>query len=131
MPLGAQQSATGAPLGPMRWQSVGGGSKALAGMTWATEGKFSVLTEAWLDRSALRQRNVLMRASQNWDDSELSVDVLWMPEDGGRVTTMAADWKSGPWRLSASLRSFDGNARSLVRAQPVRRVAYLTLNHAF
>ncbi len=131
VPLSPRYAATGVPLGPMRWQSAGGGAKALAGMTWTTAGKFSVLTEAWLDRSALRQRNVLLRASQNWDDTELSADALWMPEDGGRVTSVAAAWKHGPWNLNASMRDYGGNAKSLVRASPVRRAAYVSLNYAF
>lgn len=116
-----------------RWQSFDGGGKAMAGMTWTTEGKFSVLAEAWLDRTgaSLRQRNVLLRAAQNWDDAELSADVLWMPEDGGRVVSLAFDWKRGPWSVSASLRSFGGNANSMARASPVRRLAVLSVNHAF
>jgi hypothetical protein len=115
------------------WQSFAGGGKAMAGMTWTTEGKFSVLAEAWLDRTgaSLRQRNVLLRTSQNWDDTELSADVLWMPEDGGRVTSVAFDWKHGPWNISASLRSYGGNAASMVRASPVRRQAVVSVNHAF
>jgi hypothetical protein len=131
IPLSAQYSASGLPLLPARWESAGGGVKALAGMTWTTEGKFSVLAEAWLDRSAQRQKNLLLRGAQNWDDTDLSADLLWMPEDGGRVTSMALDWKHGPWRMSASVRDFGGKPKSLVRASPVRRAAYLSLNYAF
>jgi hypothetical protein len=121
------------PFAPPRWQSFDGGGKAMAGMTWTTESKFSVLAEAWMDRTgaSLRQRNVLLRAAQNWDDAELSADVLWMPEDGGRVTSLSFDWKRGPWSITASLRSFGGNARSMARASPVRRLAVFSVNHAF
>ncbi len=115
-----------------RWQPYAGGGKAMAGLTWTTESKFSVLAEAWLDRTgaSLGQRNVLVRASQNWDESELSADVLWMPEDGGRVASIAYDWKHGPWNVSASLRSYGGNANSMARASPVRQLAIVSVNHA-
>ncbi len=130
---GLPAAGTMRPVALPHWQSFSGGGKAMAGMTWTTEGKFSVLAEAWLDRTgaSLRQRNVLLRASQNWDDAELSADVLWMPEDGGRVTSLAFDWKRGSWSISASLRSFGGNAKSMARASPVRRLAVFSVNHAF
>jgi hypothetical protein len=134
-PLFAGLPAAGepAPAAMPHWQSFDGGGKAMAGMTWTTEGKFSVLAEAWLDRTgaSLRQRNVLLRASQNWDDTELSADVLWMPEDGGRVTSLALDWKHGQWNISASLRNYGGNAASMARASPVGRQAVVSINHAF
>lgn len=88
------------------------GGKALAGFTWTTESKFSVLAEAWTDRSAApgQQRNWLLRAAQNIEDVELSADMLWQPETGSRVSTASASWKTGPWILSASYRHFGGLA---------------------
>lgn len=93
------------------------GGKALAGFTWTTESKFSVLGEAWTDRGAARgqQHNRLLRASQNFDgDVEVAADVLWQPRSGpvagSRIGTVSASWKSGPWTLAASYRHFSGLA---------------------
>lgn len=97
------------------------GGKALAGFTWTTESKFSVLGEAWTDRSAMpgQQRNLMLRASQNLDDVDLSTDVLWQPGSGpmqgSRIGTVSASWKTGPWLLSASYRRYDGAASRYAR----------------
>ncbi len=133
---GAAGQAQGGPMqqpGKPAWQSFSGGGKALAGMTWTTEGKFSVLAEAWLDRTgaSLRQRNLLLRASQNWEDVELAGDLLWMPEDGGLVSSLALAWTHGPWSATASLRGYGGRAHSTARLLPVRQLAVVTLSHAF
>jgi len=92
------------------------GGKALAGFTWTTESRFSVLGEAWTDRSAQRgqQHNRLLRASQYFDDVEISADLLWQPSSGpvpgSRISTISSSWKNGPWVLAASYRHFEGLA---------------------
>jgi len=88
------------------------GGKALAGFTWTTESKFSVLGEAWTDRSAApgQQRNRLLRAAQYIDDVEIAADMLWQPQNGSRIGTVTASWNNGPWTLSASYRHFSGLA---------------------
>jgi hypothetical protein len=97
------------------------GGKALAGFTWTTESKFSVLGEAWTDRSAMpgQQHNRLLRAAQYFDDVEVSADVLWQPHSGyvpgSRIGTLSASWKTGPWLLSASYRRFEGTAGRYAR----------------
>ncbi|MRV76090.1 hypothetical protein GJ700_30695 [Duganella sp. FT92W] len=117
---------------PPRWQRVDGGGKALAGLTWTTESKFSVLGEAWVDRTAARgrQRNVLLRASQTEGDLEVAADVLWQPGQGAyrgsRVASVGTTWKASPWLLSASLRHFSGAASHVAR-----NVAVATLQYAF
>ncbi len=156
---------------PNRWQRVDGGGKVMSGMTWTTEGKFSLLAEAWLDRSAyseqdwlrwrtrnaqlqarapvglraanlgwnagalqtssLRQQNVLVRAAQNIGDVDAAFDVLWMPQDGGRITSAALSWKGAPWQLDASVRVYGGAAHSIARALPQRSAAVLSLQRAF
>jgi len=114
------------------WQRRNGGGKALAGFTWTNEAKFSVLGEAWLDRTAMRQerRNVLLRAAQNNGDFDISADVLWQPGSGSgggsRIGSVALSWKPGPWLFSASLRHFGGTAGAAVR-----NVAVATARYAF
>jgi hypothetical protein len=84
-----------------------------------------------LQTSSLRQRNVMVRASQNRGDTELAADVLWMPEDGGRISSASWTWKSSPWLASLSVRSFAGNPNSIVRALPLRSLAIASLQHSF
>jgi len=92
------------------------GGKALAGFTWTTESRFSLMGEAWTDRSAMpgQQHNRFLRASQYFDDVEISADMLWQPRSGrmqgSRTSTVSAGWKTGPWLLSASYRRFEGTA---------------------
>ncbi|WP_028104409.1 hypothetical protein [Pseudoduganella violaceinigra] len=104
------------------------GGKALAGFTWTTESKFSVLGEAWTDRSAppRQQGNQLLRASQYFDDVEVSADMLWQPQAGSRIGTLSGSWKTGPWVLSASYRHFAGPA-----GRYARNVALASLQRGF
>ncbi len=115
---------------PPRWQRMEGGGKALAGFTWTTEGKFSMLGEAWLDRTAARgrQRNVLLRAAQAEGDLEIAADVLWLPRQdaapGSRITSLGVSWKAAPWQAGASVRHFSGAAGALARNVAVMSVQY-------
>ncbi|MYM41849.1 hypothetical protein [Duganella qianjiadongensis] len=111
-----------------RWVEAGRGGKALAGFTWTTERQFSVIGEAWLDRSATaqQQRNVFVRAAQNWDTFDLSADILWQPQSQSKVSTISASWKSGPWLLAASLRQYNGMAGLLTH-----RLAIASLQRSF
>jgi len=104
------------------------GGKALAGFTWTTESKFSVIGEAWTDRSAMpgQQQNRFLRASQYLDDLEISADMLWQPRSGhvqgSRTSTVSAGWKTGPWVLSASYRRFEGTAARYARNQALASI---------
>ena len=104
------------------------GGKALAGFTWTTESKFSVLGEAWTDRGAMpgQQHNRLLRASQYFDDVEIAADVLWQPRsgrvEGSRIGTLSAGWKTGPWMLAASYRRFEGAVGRYVRNQALASI---------
>lgn len=86
--------------------------KAMAGFTWTTESKLSIIGEMWTDRSAApgQQRNRMLRAAQYFDDVEVSADLLWQPQSGSRIGTVSSSWKNGPWTLSASYRRYGGLA---------------------
>jgi hypothetical protein len=111
-----------------RWAGQGGGGKALAGMTWTTEGKFSLLAEAWLDRTVLpgQQRNLLLRGSQDFGDLDLAADLLWQPRSGSRIAGVSLSWTPAPWAVSLSLRHYGGAAGTVVR-----RAAIATLQRSF
>ncbi|MCG2585698.1 hypothetical protein [Massilia sp. TS11] len=156
---------------PGHWEAQGGGLRALAGLTWTTEGKLSIIGEAWRDTTAysgaewdawrarnralqapsplppalqranlgwqasllqtstLRRQNVFARVAQNFGDADLSADVLWTPEDGGRITSAMWSWKPAPWSVSASLRHFSGGAP--LASLPVRWQAVVAVERAF
>lgn len=108
-----------APRGQVpRWQPADGGGKALAGFTWTTESKYSLLGEAWLNRTAApgQQRNTLLRLAHTEGELELAGDVLWQPQNGSRIVSVAAGWKTGRWQLSASWRHYGGVSGTLVRS---------------
>ena len=92
------------------------GGKALAGFTWTTESKLSIMGEAWTDRGAppTQRRNRLLRVSQYFDDVEIAADLLWQPGyahlPGSRIGTVSASWKNGPWVFAASYRHTGGLA---------------------
>jgi hypothetical protein len=111
-----------------RWLGQGGGGKALAGTTWTTEGKFSVLAEAWLDRTALpgQQRNLLVRGSQDVGALDVAADMLWQPGDGSRIAGVSASWTPAPWALNLSLRHYAGKAGTVFK-----RAAIATLQRSF
>lgn len=99
--------------GSLLWQQRPAHSgKALAGFTWTTESKLSVIGEMWTDRSAApgQQRNRMLRAAQYFDDVEVAADLLWQPQTGSRIGTVSASWKRGPWTLAASYRRYGGLA---------------------
>jgi hypothetical protein len=111
-----------------RWLGQGGGGKALAGMTWTTEGKFSVLAEAWVDRTVRpgQQRNLLIRGSQDFGDLDLAADMLWQPRDGSRIAGVSLSWTPAPWAFNLSVRHYAGVAGTVVK-----RAAIATLQRSF
>lgn len=111
-----------------RWIAAGRSDKAMAGFTWTTESQFSVIAEVWRDRSAipLQQRNVFLRAAQNWDSYTVSADLLWQPESRSAISTLSASWKHGPWLLAASWRHYGGLAGTFTR-----QLAIATIERSF
>jgi len=100
-----------------RWIAAGRSDKAMAGFTWTTESQFAVIAEVWRDRSAvpLQQRNVFLRAAQNWDSYTVSADVLWQPASRSAISTISTSWKHGPWLLAASVRHYGGMSGTYTR----------------
>lgn len=111
-----------------RWRRRDGGGKALAGINWTSESKFSVLLEAWIDRGAAvqQERSMLLRVAQNESGLDLSADLLWMPQDGGRIVSVGIAWKPEPWLFSLSWRHYGGSAGAVVRSMGI-----MTAQHSF
>ncbi|MES2260098.1 MAG: hypothetical protein V4724_16370 [Pseudomonadota bacterium] len=108
------------------WRRFDGGGKALAGINWTGESKFSVLGEAWLDRTApdSQQGNVLLRAAQNMDELDVSADVLWQPQNGSRIASVGVSWKPGPWLVSLSWRHYGGSAGTVLHSTGIATLQY-------
>lgn len=111
-----------------RWRPHEGGGKALAGLTFTTESKLSLLAEAWIDRTVAspQQRNLLLRVSRTEGDLVVSADVLRQPGSGSTITTVGMSYAPAPWAVSLSLRQFGGQS-----GVAVRQVALATLEWAF
>ena len=175
---------SGLPLSasdPYVTQSLRQGRKALLGATWTGESGFSLLGEAWYDRSAqsadawhaaadlarrqasllglsgmsgipqsavlgnlatgtraferpnLLRKNLLLRLSHRTEGEsfEPAIDMLYTPEDDGRVVTASLGYEADHIRIDAGLRVYGGRADSAYRLLPEKRVAYVALQLAF
>ncbi|MBI3525102.1 MAG: hypothetical protein HY066_11415 [Betaproteobacteria bacterium] len=84
-------------------------------------------------RPNLLKKNLLLRLSQRSesDSFEPAIDMLYTPEDGGRVVTASLGFDANNTRVDAGLRVYGGRAGSAYRLLPEKRVAYLALQVAF
>lgn len=107
-----------------RWQPRNRGGKALAGMTWTTESRFSLLAEAWLDRTAApgQQRNLLVRGAQNEGDLQVAADLLWQPQNRSRITGVSVSWTPAPWAFAITWRHYGGPAGAVVRGAGIATI---------
>ncbi len=89
---------------------------ALAGnLAWQAQG---------FANSSLQQHNVFARLSWARGAWTWAGDVLWTPQDGGRILTASLAWQGDRWNLQAGLRQWAGPASSAIGQLPSRRLAY-------
>ena len=106
-------------------------SQVLLGGTWTTENQLSLLAEAWWDGTAALQRNLMLRLSWQHDAWQPALDVLYTPQDRGRVLTASLNWQGDRVQVQGGLRHYGGPAQSVLAQLPSRRQAYLALTWAF
>lgn len=75
--------------------------------------------------TSLRRQNLYARLSWVNGAWEPAVDMLYHPEDGGRMLTAGLTWKGDRVRIESSLRVSGGPATALVRQIPVQRQAHV------
>lgn len=87
----------------------------------------------YFERTNLLRKNLLLRLSHRSESEswEPAVDVLYTPEDGGRVVSASLGYEADRYRIDAGLRVYGGRADSAYRLLPERRVAYVALQLAF
>ncbi len=96
---------------------------ALAGnLAWQAQG---------FGNSSLQQHNVFARLSWTQGAWSWAGDMLWSPQDGGRIVTGSVAWQGDRWNLQAGLRQWSGPADSVIAQLPTRRLAYASATWAF
>lgn len=81
--------------------------------------------------TSLRRRNVFVRLAYEQDAWQPAVDVLYTPEDGGRIATASLAWTGNRWRVDAGWRVWGGPTHSVIAQLPQRRLAYLASTWSF
>lgn len=79
----------------------------------------------------LHQDNLLLRVS--WTDTRWNpaVDVLYQPQDRGRITTLSLNWQGDVWSMESGWRRFDGPRDAIVRNLPNRALLYAWIKYPF
>lgn len=117
------------------WASRNRGLRAIAtqlppALHAAAAGNLAWQAQAF-GNSSLRRRNVFVRLAWNHEAWQPALDLLYAPEDGGRIVTASLAWTGNRWRIAAGLRSWGGPAASVFAQLPQRRLAYLASSWSF
>jgi len=98
----------------------------------AVGGNLAYGTRAFESPNLLR-KNLLLRLSHRSEGEsfEPAIDMLYTPEDGGRVVTASLGYEADRHRIDAGLRVYGGRADSAYRLLPEKRVVYLAIQLAF
>jgi hypothetical protein len=117
------------------WAQRNAGLRAIASQLPATlqgavAGNLAWQTQAF-GNSSLRRRNVFVRLSWDRGGWQPALDLLYNPEDGGRIVTASLAWTGDRWRVDAGLRHWGGPAASVIAQLPQRRLAYLASSWSF
>ena len=114
------------------WQARNAALLALAGRAPAAAVAGNLAWQAQgFGNASLRRRNAFARLAWTHEDWQTSVDMLWTPGDGGRITSASLGWNGNRWHLDAGLRHYGGSPGSVIAQLPTRRVAYLAATCSF
>ena len=105
---------------------------ALAPAAWrpAFAGQLAGQTQGFAN-SSLQRHNVFARLSGTHGAWSWAGDVLWAPQDGGRLLTASVAWQGDRWNVQAGLRQWAGPADSMIAQLPTRRLAFAAAALAF
>lgn len=84
-----------------------------------------------LQPQRLRQDNLFIRLAWQPGPWTWSADLLWMPEDQGRIVTLTGQWQGDRWKFYGALRHQGGPAGALAAQLPQRQAAVLAAVWAF
>ncbi len=91
----------------------------------AVAGNLAWQAQAFNAFASLRRQNLLLRGSWTAGAWEPALDMLYHPEDGGRLLTASLAWKGDRWRWEGGLRASAGPASAVLRQLPVQRQGYV------
>lgn len=108
-----------------------GVKQALVGGTWTTQSQVSLLAEAWWDGTAALQRNLMLRMSWQHEGWQPVLDVLYTPQDRGRVVTGSLAWQGDRVQVQGGVRVYGGPPAAQWTQLPVRSQAYAAVTWSF
>ncbi|MFZ6814127.1 hypothetical protein ACO0K3_06635 [Undibacterium sp. Rencai35W] len=79
----------------------------------------------------LRRNNVFARWSWQTSTWQPAIDLLWTPEDGGRITTASLGWQGDQWRIDGGFRQYGGPSTAVLAQLPARQTAYASASWSF
>lgn len=79
----------------------------------------------------LQRKNLFARWSRRNGAWQPALDLLWNPQDGGRVWTAALSWQGDQLGVTGGLRLYGGPARTVLAQLPLRRQLYISSSWAF
>ncbi len=93
--------------------------------------QFAWQTQAFNQAENLRQHNVFVRWSQQNEAWQSYADLLWHPEDKGRIVTLGASWQGDKTRLEFGLRRYSGPDLAVTRQLNEASKAFVNLSWAY
>lgn len=127
----------GTALSASQWQNWAARNQALPGWralgapAGAVAGNLAWQASAFNASQSLRRQNVYLRLSWTHDAWQPALDVLWHPEDGGRMWTASLVWQGDRVKLEGGLRVNGGPTTAVLRQLPVQRQGYAMASWAF
>ncbi len=79
----------------------------------------------------IRRKNVFARWSWQKNDWQPSLDILWTPEDNGRIITATLGWQGDRISINGGLRMYGGPGKAIVAQLPDSKTAYVSATWAF
>ncbi len=116
------------------WTARNGSLAALVGSrapVAAIAGNLAYQGSALDTASNLRRANLFVRASQTLDKWQPALDLLYMPEDRGRVVTASLGWQGDRVRFDGGLRVYGGPGSAVIAQVGTRSVAFVAGTWAF
>jgi hypothetical protein len=81
--------------------------------------------------SSLQQENLFARWSWQTSTWQPALDILWTPQDDGRVLTASLGWQGDRWHLVGGLRLYGGPNTSVLAQLPSSKTAYVSATWTF
>jgi len=122
-----------------RWQAWAGRNAGLANslspaspaaLRGAVAGNLAWQAQAF-GATSLRRRNLLLRTAWKHEKWQPALDLLYQPEDAGRVITASIEWQGDRVSIDAGLRQYGGPSSAVLAQLPLRRSAYLAATWSF